>query len=227
MGGLFSLALLALLTVACGENPDTTAPRSGPAASGSFTFFEISKDTSINNSQRKSLEKILGDAAVERRGIVNLEVNHKTFLKDHFPELDRMNQQLNSEIGLRVKHRIVRLMYRYAKQKGLPYDLVEVLFSEETTRPILIRLQFKTGSADALKALEEKYGPPRYLEWGRENASARVWEKEGDYLFYSIIPRRGNKVEYRIAIYFTAAIEALIQSEKAGPGAEKQGKTGF
>ncbi len=227
MCGLFSLTLLAMLIAACGEDPETPAPRSGSAASGSFTFFEIGKDTNINAGQRKSLEKILGDAAVERRGIVNLEVNHKTFLKDHFPDLDRMNRQLNSEIGLRVKHRIIRLMYRYAKQKGLPYDLVEVIFSEKATKPLLIRLHFKTGATDALKALEEKYGPPRSFEWGRENASSRVWEKEGDTLFYSIVPRRGNKVEYRIAIYFTAAIETLIQSEKTGPGAEKQGKTGF
>jgi hypothetical protein len=227
MCGFLSLALLVMLTAACGEDPETPAPRPEAAASGSFTFFEIGKDTHINAGQRKRLEKILGDAAVERRGIVNLEVNHKTFLQDHFPDLDRMNRQLNSEIGLRVKHRIIRLMYRYAKQKGLPYDLVEVIFSEKTTKPLLIRLQFKTGAADALKALEEKHGPPRNFEWGRENASSQVWEKEGDYLFYSVVPRRGNKVEYRIAIYFTDTIEALIQSEKTGPGAEKQGKTGF
>jgi len=227
MCGLFSLALLALLTVACGENPDTPAPRSGPAVSGSFTFFEISKDTSINASQRKGLEKILGDEAVERRGIVNLEMNYKTFLQDHFPDLDRINRQLNSEIGLRVKHRIMRIMYRYAKQKGLPYDLVEIIFSEKTKKPLLIRLQFKTGAAEALKALEEKYGPPRNLEWGRENASSRVWEKEGDYLFYSVVPKRGNKVEYRIAIYFTGAIEALTQSEEVNQKTGKSGKTGF
>ena len=227
MCGLFSLALLALLTVACGENPDTPAPRSGPAVSGSFTFFEISKDTSINASQRKGLEKILGDEAVERRGIVNLEMNHKTFLQDYFPDLDRLNRQLNSEIGLRVKHRIIRLMYRYAKQKGLPYDLVEVIFSEKTTKPLLIRLHFKTGADAALKALEEKYGPSRNLEWEQEAASSQVWEQAGDYLFYSIVPKRGNKVEYRIAIYFTGAIEALIQSEKADRETGKSGKTGF
>ena len=227
MCGLFSLALLVLLTVACGENPDTPAPRSGPAVSGSFTFFEISKDTSINASQRKGLEKILGDEAVERRGIVNLEMNYKTFLQDHFPDLDRINRQLNSEIGLRVKHRIMRIMYRYAKQKGLPYDLVEIIFSEKTKKPLLIRLQFKTGAAEALKALEEKYGPSRNLEWGRENASSRVWEKEGDYLFYSVVPKRGNKVEYRIAIYFTGAIEALTQSEEVNQKTGKSGKTGF
>jgi len=225
--GLFSLTLLVMLTAACGENPDTPAPRSGPAAAGSFTFFDIGKETAIDTRQRTNLEKILGDAAVERRGIVNLELNHKTFLKDHFPELDRMNRQLNSEIGLRVKHRIIRLMYRYAKQKGLPYDLVEILFSEDTTRPLLIRLQFRTDDADALATLEEKYGSPRRLPWDQENARALAWEKERDYLFYSVVPRRGNKVEYRIAIYFTAAIEALIQSEKTGPAAEKQRKTGF
>jgi hypothetical protein len=227
ISGLFLVPVLVLLTAACGEDPDTPKPRSGPAAAGSFTFFNIGSQTPLDAGQRKSLEKILGDAAVERRGIVNLEMNPKTFLKDHFPELDRMNRQLNSEIGLRVKHRVVRLMYRYAKQRGLPYDLVEIIYSEKTTRPILIRLQYKTGDTDAFKALEEKYGPPRKIDGGPEQASTHVWQKEGDYLFHSIVPKRGGKVEYRIAIYFTTAIEALIQSEKAGTGAEKQGKTGF
>ncbi len=216
-----------LLTVACGEDPDTTAPPQQTNASSSFTFFYIGKDTPIKARQRRSLEKILGDTAVERRGIVNLEMNYKTFLKDHFPDLDRMNRQLNSEIGLRVKHPIVRLMYRYAKQKGLPYDLVEIIYSEETSRPLLIRLQFKTGDTDALKALEKKYGPPRNIALGREQASTQVWQKQGDYLFHSVVPKRGGKVEYRIAIYFTAAIEALIQSEQSGLGTEKQEKTGF
>ncbi len=224
---LFSLALLTMLTAACGEDPDITASRPGAATSGSFTFFDIGKDTTINAGQRKSLEKTLGDAAVERRGVVNLEMNTKTFLKDFFPELDRMNRQLNSEIGLRVKHRIIRLMYRYARQKGLPYDLVELIFSEKSKKPLLIRVHFKSGAAVSLKALEEKYGSPRNIDWGQADASARVWEKEGDYLFYSVVPRRGGKVEYRIAIYFKDTIEALTQSEKAGPGAEQSEKTGF
>ncbi len=227
MCGLLLPVLFILLVVACGEGPDTTVPPSKTDDSGSFTFFNIGKETTINTRQRTNLEKILGDAAVERRGIVNLELNHKTFLKDNFPELDRMNRQLNSELGLRVKHRIVRLMYRYAKQKGLPYDLVEILFSEKTTKPLLIRLQFKTGDTDALKALEEKYGSPRNMAWGREQASTQVWQKQGDYLFHSVVPKRGGKVEYRIDIYFTDTIEALIQSEREGPGADKQGKTGF
>ena len=219
--------LLGLYVAACGNEAENTSPRSRPADSGSFTFFEISKETKINASQRKSLERILGDAAIERRGVVNLEMNYKTFLQDHFPDLDRMNRQLNSEIGLRVKHPIVRLMYRYAKQKGLPYDLVELIFSEKTRKPLLIRLQFKTGAADALKALEAKYGPPRNLQWGRENAISRVWEQAGDYLFYSVVPLRGGEVEYRIAIYFTEAIASLIQSEKTNQATDKSRKTGF
>ena len=85
----------------------------------------------------------------------------------------------------------------------------------------------RKGHFFTLKTLTGKYGPPRNFEWGREMASSRVWEKEGDYLFYAVIPRRGNKVEYRIAIYFTAAIEALIQPEKSGLGTKPHAKTGF
>ena len=58
--------LLVLLIAACGSEPESTTPRPGPADSGSFTFFEISKETRINTSQRKSLEKILEEC--KRRG---------------------------------------------------------------------------------------------------------------------------------------------------------------
>jgi hypothetical protein len=227
MTGVISIAFLVLLTASCGNEPDTPAPRPAPEDSGSFTFFNIGKNSIINKKTGKDLEKILGDAAVERRGILNLAINYKDFLKDHFPELDRMNRRLNSSIGLRVEHRVVKRMYRYAGQKGLPYDLVEFLSSEKSEKPILIRLHFKTNGSDTLKTLERKYGPPRTLAWGREKATSRSWQKEGDYLFYSIVPKRGNKVEYRIDIYYTAAIEALIQSERSGQRSETSGKTGF
>jgi hypothetical protein len=216
-----------MLVAACGNEPENTPPRAKSPASGSFTFFNIGKNTRITGRVRNELEDLLGDAAVERRGIVNLEISRGVLLQGHFPELERMNRQLNSEIGLRVKHRVTRLMYRYAKQKGLPYDLVDFIFSEQTTQPLLIRLHFKTGHAAALQALQKKYGPARTIEWGPEKASSQVWKKEGDYLFYSAIPVRGYQVEYRIDIYFTAAIEALIQAEKAETDSQASRRTGF
>jgi hypothetical protein len=227
LAGLFVIAGLVLFVAACGNEPDISAPERAGTEGESFTFFNIGKNARMNGTVRDDLKKILGDVAVERRGIVDLTINYPTFLQEHFPELDRMNRALNSDIGLRVKHRITRLMYRYAKQKGLPYDLVEFIFAEKTTRPILIRLHFKADIPGSLKTLEEKYGLPQTFTWGRENASSQVWQRDGDYLFYSVIPRRGNKVEYRIAIYFTAAIEDLIRVESEMQKTETQGKTGF
>ena len=225
------LAVALLLTglffiAACGSEPDTHAPGTTSAA-GSFTFFNIGKQTRMNGKVRDDLEKLLGDAAVERRGIVDLTINYDTFLKDHFPALDRMNRALNSDIGLRVKHPVTRLMYRYPRQKGLPYDLVEFIFSEKTLRPLLIRLQYTADNPDALKTLEKKYGSFRKFDWGRENASSRVWEKEGDYLFFNTVPKRGYKVEYRIDIYFTAAIEGLLEKETPSAGPQPANRTGF
>ncbi len=225
--GFATIALLLVLTAACGSESDTTDTRPALDDAGGFTFFGIGKTSRITRGTRNDLEKILGDAAVERRGIVDLTLNSKTFLQTHFPELDHINRQLNSAIGLRVKHRVVRLMYRYARQKGLPYDLVELLYAEETRQPLLIKLHFKTDADETLKALEEKYGPPQTLEWGREKTVTRIWAQESDYLFYAIVPKRGNKVEYRVNIYFTAALEALIQSEKSKRELEASRKTGL
>ena len=216
-----------MLLAACGSETDTAGPRSAGHQAESFTFFKIGKSTLISGGVRGELENILGHASVERRAIVNLTINHDTFLQENFPALDRMNRELNSEIGLKVMHPVTRLMYRYARQKGLPYDLVEILFAENSKRPVLIRIHYKTDNPDTLQTLEDKYGPSRNFEWGREMASSRVWEKDGDYLLYAVIPRRGNKVEYRIAIYFTATIEALIQPEKSAQGTKSNAKTGF
>jgi len=223
---LTALACLILLA-ACGSETDKTGSRSAGDQTGSFTFFKIGKSTLISGSVRGELGNILGDAAVERRAIVNLTINNDTFLRENFPKLDRMNRELNSEIGLKVMHPVTRLMYRYARQKGLPYDLVEILFEENSKRPVLIRIHYKTENPDTLQTLEDKYGSSRNFDWGREMASSRVWEKDGDYLLYAVIPRRGNKVEYRIAIYFTAALEALIRPEETAQGAKPNAKTGF
>jgi hypothetical protein len=216
-----------LLFTACGREPESNAPGTGPSEADSFTFFNIGKHSRLDGNTRGGLEKILGDAAVERRGIVNLAINYGSFLADHFPELDRMNRALNSDIGLRVKHPVTRLMYRYARQKGLPYSLVEFIYSESSLRPILIRLHYTADNPDALKTLKEKYGRPRKITWGRENASTRVWEKDSDFLFFNVIPKRGYKVEYRIDIYFTAAIERLIAEETAAAASQTSQRTGF
>jgi len=226
LGCLAVLVCLAFLA-ACGNEAEPPASAPKISRDASFTFFNIGKNTRITGRVRGDLKKILGDAAVERRGVVNLTVNYNTFLEEHFPTLDRMNRQLNSDIGLRVKHPVTRLMYRYARQQGLPYDLVEVHFSEKSKQPILIRINFKSANPETLKTLMEKYGPSRKYTWGQEKGSSRVWQKGGDYLFYSVIPRRGNKVEYRIAIYFTAAVEALVQSETTGAASKANPKTGF
>lgn len=224
--GVAVLACL-LLLAACGSETDTSAPGSARNQAESFTFFKIGKNSLVSGSTRGELENTLGHAAVERRAIVNLTINHETFLQKNYPTLDRMNRDLNSDIGLKVMHPVTRLMYRYARQKGLPYDLVEILFAEKSKQPVLIRIHFKAENPDTLKTLTEKYGPSRKFEWGRENARSQVWQKEGDYLLYSVIPRRGNKVEYRIAIYYTAAIEALTQPEKSVRGTKPNAKTGF
>ena len=223
------LAVLAglMLLAACGSETDTSGSRSAGSQAESFTFFKVGKSTLISGGVRNELENILGDASVERRAIINLTINNDTFLQENFPNLDRMNRELNSEIGLKVMHPVTRLMYRYARQQGLPYDLVEIFYAENSKQPVLIRIHYKAENPDTLQTLMDKYGASRNFEWGREMASSRVWEREGDYLFYAVIPRRGNKVEYRIAIYFTAAIEALIQPEKSAQGTKPNAKTGF
>jgi len=226
------ISLLALLGVSCGNDPTPPKTRDVSRHPDTFTFFEVGKNSILSRDLRKELSNALGDEAVEQRTVIDLEINYKGFLKTHFPDIEKLNQELNFPPGERVEHRTIKLMYRYAQKKNVPFDYVEIIFSEFTQGPLLIRVRFKKDDSNTVEALKEKYGPPKTIQWNHESAASLYWRKNSDLLILSIIPDRFGNPTYQIAIYFTQELEELlkaerIEKEKTRKERTASGKTAF
>ncbi len=183
-------------------------PKSG------FTFFDIDAETRLDDALRDALESRLGSDAIAYRMPFNIDLNYRGFLKEHFPNLHRINQDLNAPFGERREHNTVKLMYRRARRKQVPFEYVELVFSNFNKRPLLFQIQPAGVGPAILETLKEKYGPPRSISWGGGEAETLWWEYETDLLFATIAPDRFGNPEYRFNIIFTRNIEDMILSEK-------------
>ena len=224
--------MLIFLSVSCGDKEETGLPRPAPEQSDSFTFFDIGKNTIISGNVRERLNKTLGDDAIERRNILDLEINYKGFLKEYFTDLDKLNKKLNSPLGERVEHNTVKLMYRYMQNKNVSFDYVEVVYSEYTRRPVLIKIHFKKDGLNTIETLKQKYGAPESINWGGETSKSLYWKKNNDLLILSYVPDQFGKPKGQIIIYFKNALEKLLkdeqkEKEKTRREQTKSGKTAF
>jgi len=224
--------MLIFLSVSCGDKEETGPPRPAPEHSDSFTFFDIGKNTIISGKVRESLNKTLGDDAIEHRNILDLEINYKGFLKEYFADLDKLNKKLNSPLGERVEHNTVKLMYRYMQNKNVSFDYVELVYSEYTQRPVLIKIYFKKDGLNTIETLKQKYGAPESINWGGETSKSLYWKKNNDLLILSFVPDQFGKPKCQIIIYFKSALEKLLkdeqkEKEKTRRERTKTGKTAF
>ena len=224
--------MLILLSVSCGDKQETEPLRPAPEHSDSFTFFDIRKNTIISGKVREGLNKILGDDAIEPRNIIDLEINYEGFLKEYFADLDKLNKKLNSPLGERVEHNTVKLMYRYMQNKNVSFDYVELVYSEYTRRPVLIKIHFKKDGFNTLETLKQKYGAPESINWGGETSKSLYWKKSNDLLILSFVPDQFGKPKCQIIIYFKNALEKLLrdeqkEKEKTRRERTKSGKTAF
>ena len=206
--------LAVVLVGACGGERDPEAPPADSAAVETFTFFDIGRNTRYSESVREKLAEKLGNDAFEPRSIVNLETYYAGFLETHLPELAELNRGLNDPPGERVDHAVVKLMYRYARKRNVPFDYIEVVFNETSRRPALIRTRFKSDEAGTLDALREKYGAPREIPWEVDEGRSLVWHKGGDLLVASLVPNQFGRIEYRVDIFFTENLAEMVAAEQ-------------
>ena len=226
------IIILILFSVSCGDKQETAPPQPAPEHSDSFTFFDIGKNTIITGKVREGLNKILGDDAIEPRNIIDLEINYEGFLKEYFADLDELNKKLNSPLGERVEHNTVKLVYRYMQNKNVSFEYVELVYSEYTRRPVLIKIHFKKDALNTIETLKEKYGVPESIKWGGKTSKSLYWKKSNELLILSFVPDRFGKPKYQIIIYFKDALEKLLkdeqnEKEKTRRERTKSGKTAF
>ncbi len=107
---------------------------------------------------------------------------------------------------------------------------MELLFSNFSKRPILIRIDFKTDEANTVQALKTKYGEPAVIDLEKEKGQSLYWKKGNDILVVSMVPDQFGRPRYQIMIYFTDGIRELIAMEQTGKAKKeklKSGKTAF
>jgi len=211
----FILLILLLLTFACKNGQESDNLSSLPELADTFTFFGVGKNSIVSKTLKKDLKKQLGSYAVESKNVIDLEINYKGFLKEFFPEIDKLNQQLNFPPQERIEHNTVKLMFRYARMKNLVFDYVEFVFSEYTHTPVFIKIHFKKDELKVIKTLEEKYGLPETIHWSQEKSKSLLWEKEQDLLILSFVPDQFGRPRYQIVIYFTDELSKLHKAELA------------
>jgi hypothetical protein len=210
---LFSLLIISIL-ISCGEDRESAQTAPGTANLESFTFFELGTNTKLTDNIRKDLGEKLGRDAIERRSILDLNTNYAGFIKKYLPNINELNRKINFPPGERVEHNTVKLMYRYAQRKNTPFDYVELVFSEYTKTPLLIKINFQIDETGIVETLKTKYGPPQVIDWKEENGKSMVWRKNMDLLLVSEVPDQFGRHGYQIVIYFVQNLNRLIEIEK-------------
>jgi hypothetical protein len=200
--------------MSCGDSREPAEKAPVPADTESFTFFDIGRTTRFSEQIRDELGKKLGRDAIESRSILDLEINYRGFLKKYFPKLDDLNRQLNFPPGERVDHNTVKLMYRYAQKQNVPFDYVELIFSNYTQKPIIFKIHFKKDESNILETLKNKYGNPDIIDWKENNGQSMYWKKDGDFFIVSLVPDQFGKHEYQIVIYYVDNLKQLIETER-------------
>ncbi|MGD9225713.1 MAG: hypothetical protein PVF26_04370 [Desulfobacterales bacterium] len=227
---IFSLTLPFFYS--CGEKKESAKNQTAQVPSESFTFFDLGRQSTLSRSVRDDLKRRLGRDAIEHRSIIDLDINFYGFLKKYFPSLYALNQNLNFPPGERIEHNTVKLMYRYARKENIPFDYVELVFSNYSQHPLLFRINFQKDEADIIETLKTKYGEPLLIDWKDKSGQSMYWEKNNDLLIVSLVPDQFGNPEYQIRIFFVENIRTLLaaeraEKEKAERQRAKSGKTAF
>jgi hypothetical protein len=207
-------ATLVLMLSGCGDKKEPATDQNAREPSESFTFFELSTSSRFSDSVRKDLKRQLGNDAIAKRSLLDLEINYYGFLQDHFPALLALNSQLNPPTRARVDHNILKLMYRYARKKNLPFDYVELIFSNYSQHPLLFKINFQNDEANVVQTLKTKYGEPRLIDWKNKTGQSMYWRKNQDVFIVSLVPDQFGNPEYQIRIFFVENIQALLEQER-------------
>ncbi|MFH1155513.1 MAG: hypothetical protein V1793_17035 [Pseudomonadota bacterium] len=223
---------LVLLGSACQDKGDGVQGPSFQEQPESFAFFDVGVNTRLSSHLRSTLTQVLGDESTQGNNVIDLAINYPEFLTAHFPELDELNKKLNYPPRERVEHKTTRLMFRYASVKGLDFSYVEILFSDYTQSPLLIRVNYKSDNPEVLKTLTDKYGDPVSIAWEKEGGPSFAWRQNNDLLILSLVPDQFGNPTSQIFIVFEKRLVELLATEEAESlnrkaGTPARGKTPF
>lgn len=207
------IQLLVLLAVIACSSEEKIEPQQQERPTG-FMFFDVHNDTIYTKSLRERLVGTLSSDAIEYRSVINLEILQEGFLKQHFPRIDELNRRLNYPAGERVEHPTIKLMYRWANRKNLPFSYVELMFSQDARKPLYVKIESARNISDIVDSLSEKYGPPKEFQLEENRGEVRYWEKNRDVFFVARLLRRNQRPLYRMMIYYADNLEDFILGQE-------------
>jgi len=224
------LVLLAVLLIIYFKPTDKTTPGSSAAISDppvrGFTFLDLHADSTLTDRVRNRLKETLGSEAVENKTVLDLEMHHPGFLERYFPDLSKLNRQLNYEGDrrVRIEHNTTKLIFRYSTS----FQYVELFFSNYTQKPLLFRIRAKRDGRDYLETLRQKYGDPQTVDWQDQKGKSVFWNMDKDVMILSLFADQYGQPQFEILICHVENIENLVtteqkeslqrKSEKAGAG---------
>ena len=179
-----------------------------------FTFLYIGENTRFSDEIRAQLRDKLGSDAIESWNTLDLTLNYRGFLKKYFPLLYELNEKLNSPVGERVEHNTIRLTYRYTRKKNVPFEYVELVFSNLTQKPLLFFIKIKKEGLDIIDTITKKYGKASTINWTNKGGKSLYWKKNRSVLILSISNDRHGHPKYQTRIYYVPSLEELVNSEQ-------------
>ena len=220
---------LAAFAAGCGGDK---APASSPEYPESFTFFDIGVNRADTEELRNELKSRLGRVAVTGKDILDLNLLPKISLAERFPDLDRLNRQLNPDLRARREYAIRSLTYRYPQRVNPSFSYARLVFSEKHQFPLVITVNAASEGAAILETLSEKYGSPRVEQLGDSGRTLWSWTRNGDHMIVLKQINRFGRPEHLITIYYVRRIQDLIQEEadrtrQVAEERKKAGKSAF
>ncbi|HUV77911.1 MAG TPA: hypothetical protein VMW06_07625 [Desulfobacterales bacterium] len=225
------LILIVVLVKYCTQR-EMYEPRSETKEPEGITFFDLGENSEFSNDVREKLKDRLGADAIERWNTLDLSINYNGFLRNFFPELHEINEKLNSPLGERVEHNTLKLRYRYARKRNVPFDYVELVFSNYTQKPLYFYIKSKQEGSNIIDVVTKKYGTAKTVQWVGEKGTSLYWENARSILIISIHDDRYGNPEYHTMIYYVPNLEELLSREQRKSAhteeeIKKTGKTAF
>jgi len=150
---------------------------------------------------------------VAHKSLVDLRFGPPGTLEALFPDLAELHRRLNSPLGERREHDVLRLSYHYPRRENLPFKSVMLLFDGRDGVPLLFDVHFTVDGEALLATLADHYGPPEDQLPAGDGGWVRWWRQPGAVLMAALLPDRKGRARYLVRYLFTAHLEQLAARE--------------
>ena len=213
-------AILVCLNLGCSNENSKIPPQ--PKVIRGFAFFDLGANSHYSSAVRRKLGEKLGSDAISRQNVIDLTIYSNAFFKKHFPQLFKLNRELNLPEGQRIEHNTTKLMYRYARLKETPFIDITLYFSNDTGKPLFFKISAGPGAAAIVETIKEKYGPPEQFEWDDKAGRTLFWKDGKDFFIVSSTKDRLGNPEYFFCIYYVNNLEEMLAMENARKLSEQE-----